>query len=69
MPPRLRRLLSPECIRDAGKLIYRHVGQAIVIHDSTGPRLLAMDDVTARGLGLVITVDTVAQVDGRVRAE
>lgn len=62
VPPRLR-LLAPECVCDADELVHRHLGQAIVVHNSTAPRLSAVGDVAARGLCLVVTVDTVAQVD------
>lgn len=68
MPPRLRLILL-ERLRDADKLVHRHLSQAIVVHNSTAPGLLVVDDVAARSLGLVFTVDTVAQVDGRVRAK
>lgn len=69
VPPRLRIVQPPEPVRDAHELAHRHLGQPTVVHDGAAPRLLVVQDVAARSLGVVLAVDAAAQAHGRVRAK
>lgn len=54
---------------DAGKLGSSHVGQVVVVDEGATARVVAPDDVAAGGLGVMLPVDAVAQVDRGVGAK
>lgn len=64
MPPRLPRSIF-ESRRNLDELLGRHVIQAIVIHNRPTARRLAVNDIAARRLALVLPVHTVAEIHTR----
>ena len=64
MPPRVTSSPSPKVVHDAGKLVGRHIGEVVVAYDGPATRQFAAEDVTARGLLVVLPVEAVRHVDG-----
>lgn len=67
MPPAAPTVLEPLC--NLGKLLQRHLRQAVEVDERPAPRGLGPDDITARGLGVRGPEQAVAEVDERLRAE
>lgn len=66
MPPHICSIFAAERVRDVDELVYRHFVQAVVIHNSSSACRLTRHYPTAGRLRLVVSVDTVAQIDRRV---
>lgn len=56
-------LLACECIRDPDELVHRHLRESVVVDDCPTAGLLASYYVAARGLRLVISIQTVTEID------
>lgn len=70
MPPSLVLVpIAVERIGNPDKFLDAHLHQPVVGYDRPATCRLATDDVTARGLRLVVSVDTVAEVDRSIGAE